>query len=87
MTIKTRPYKPTYHTAEVSGVTFTGLVNGETLALGQDYTAFGNYDDPNAGENKSATILVELKSSAKANNYTLPKDSLPPYLSSPGYWR
>ena len=75
VTIKTRPYKPTYHTAEVSGVTFTGLVNGETLALGQDYTAFGNYDDPNAGENKSATILVELKSSAKANNYTLPKDS------------
>lgn len=59
-TIQTRPYKPTYHTAEVSGVTFTGLVNGETLALGQDYTAFGNYDDPNAGENKSATILVEL---------------------------
>ena len=50
-------------------------MNGETLALGQDYTAFGNYDDPNAGENKSATILVELKSSAKANNYTLPKDS------------
>ena len=75
VTIKTRPYKPTYHTAEVSGVTFTGLVNGETLALGEDYAAFGNYDDPNAGENKSATILVELKSSAKANNYTLPKDS------------
>ena len=74
-TIQTRPYKPTYHTAEVSGVTFTGLVNGETLALGEDYAAFGNYDDPNAGENKSATILVELKSSAKANNYTLPKDS------------
>ena len=39
VTIQTRPYKPTYHTAEVSGVTFTGLVNGETLALGEDYAA------------------------------------------------
>ncbi len=76
VTIQTRPYKPTYHTAEVSGVTFTGLVNGETLALGEDYAAFGNYDDPNAGENKSATILVELKSSAKANNYNLANSSV-----------
>lgn len=75
VTIKTRPYKPTYQTAEVSGVTFTGLVNGETLTLGEDYIAYGNYDDPNAGANKRATIVVELKSSAKANNYTLPKDS------------
>lgn len=56
-------------------MTFAGLVNSETLTLDEDYIAYGNYDDPNAGENKSATILVELKSSAKANNYTLPKDS------------
>ena len=75
VTIKTRPYKYAYYAAEVSGVSFTGLVNGDTLALGQDYAAAGSYDDPNAGENKSATILVVLKSSAKANNYTLPKDS------------
>ena len=75
VTIKTRPYKYAYYAAEVSGVSFTGLVNGDTLVLGQDYAAAGSYDDPNAGENKSATILVVLKSSAKANNYTLPKDS------------
>ena len=75
VTIKTRPYKYAYYAAEVSGVSFTGLVNGDTLALGQDYAAAGSYDDPNAGENKSATILVVLKSSVKANNYTLPKDS------------
>ena len=61
--------------ASVSSVTFTGLVPGEALALGTDYTATGTFADANAGENKSATILVELKSSAKANNYTLPKDS------------
>ena len=76
VTIQTRPYKPTNHAAEVSGVSFTGLVNGDTLALGQDYAAAGSYDDPNAGENKSATILVELKSSAKANNYNLANSSV-----------
>ena len=57
-------------------MSFTGLVNGDTLALGQDYAAAGSYDDPNAGENKSATILVELKSSAKANNYNLTNSSV-----------
>ncbi len=61
--------------ASVSSVTFTGLVPGEALALGTDYTATGTFADANAGANKRATIVVELKSSAKANNYTLPKDS------------
>ncbi|WP_295759555.1 YDG domain-containing protein, partial [uncultured Oscillibacter sp.] len=76
VTIKTRPYKPTNHAVEVSGVSFTGLVNGETLTLDQDYAAFGNYDDPNAGTNKPATIRVELNSSAKANNYNLTNSSV-----------
>ena len=61
--------------ASVSSVTFTGLVPGEALALGTDYTATGTFADASAGANKRATIVVELKSSAKANNYTLPKDS------------
>ncbi len=74
-TVASKTYDTT-KTATVSGVTFTGLVNGETLALGQDYAAAGSYDDPNAGENKSATILVELKSSAKANNYNLTNSSV-----------
>ncbi len=58
-------------TATVSSVTFTGLVNGETLALGTDYTASGEFDSENAGTGKSVTVTVTLANTAKANNYQL----------------
>ena len=69
--IKTRPYQPTNHAAEVSGVTFTGLVNGETLALGTDYSATGEFDSASAGTGKDVTVTVALADTAKANNYQL----------------
>lgn len=57
-------------TATVTGVTFSGLVNGETLTAA-DYTATGEFADANAGENKSVTVTVALSNTTKANNYTL----------------
>ena len=68
-TIKTRPYQYDYRGAEVSGLVFAGLVNGETLALDTDYTASGEFESADAGENKKVTITVTL-TSAKASNYT-----------------
>ncbi|MEY8389577.1 YDG domain-containing protein, partial [Oscillospiraceae bacterium 38-13] len=62
--------------ASVSSVTFTGLVPGEALALGTDYTATGTFADANAGTGKSVSIAVTLKDSAKANNYNLTNDSV-----------
>ena len=57
--------------ATVETVTFTGLVNGETLALGTDYTATGTFGSADAGENKSVTVTVALKESATVKNYQL----------------
>ncbi|KAI4449578.1 hypothetical protein C823_004107 [Eubacterium plexicaudatum ASF492] len=70
-TIKTRPYQYDYRGAEVSGLIFTGLVNGETLALDTDYTASGEFESADAGENKKVTVTVALKESATAKNYQL----------------
>ena len=52
--------------ATVTGVTFTGLQNGETLTLGSGYTATAVFDDANAGTDKTATVTVTLKN----GNYT-----------------
>ena len=68
-TAASKPYDETT-TATVEAVTFDGLKNGETLALGTDYTATGTFADANAGEGKSVTVTVTLTSD-KANNYNL----------------
>ena len=68
--VASKPYDKTT-TATVEAVTFDGLKNGETLALGTDYTATGTFADANAGENKSVTVTVTLANTAKANNYNL----------------
>lgn len=52
--------------ATVGTVTFTGLVNGESLTSGTDYTAKAAFTDKNAGDSKQATVTVELKN----GNYT-----------------
>ena len=72
-TVASKPYDGA-DTATVSGVTFTGLVNGETLALGTDYTATGTFADANAGEDKSVTVTVTLTSD-KAKNYNLAQNT------------
>ena len=69
-TVASKPYNGNA-TATVEAVTFDGLKNGETLALGTDYTATGAFADANAGENKSVTVTVTLADTDRANNYTL----------------
>ena len=58
-------------TATVTGVTFDGLKNGETLTLGTDFTATGAFHQENVGENVAADVTVTLSSTDKANNYRL----------------
>ncbi len=61
--------------ATVSSVTFGGLVSGETLASGTDYTATGAFDSADVGDGVSVTVTVSLASTTKANNYTLASDT------------
>ena len=55
--------------AVVSSVTLSGLVNGESLTLGTDYTAAAEFDSADAGTGKTATVTVTLK---EGSNYTFP---------------
>ncbi len=59
------------NTAIVTGVTFDGLQNGETLTLGTDFTATGTFHQEDVGENVAADVTVTLGSTDKANNYRL----------------
>ena len=56
-------------TATITGVTFDGLVNGESLTPNKDYTASGTFADANAGKNKTVNANITLKTSV--TNYTL----------------
>ncbi len=68
-TVSTKTYDGTT-TAQVTGVTFSGLKNSETLTLNTDYTATGVFSAA-SGSNKTVTITVTLKNTDKANNYSL----------------
>ncbi|MEG0944854.1 MAG: YDG domain-containing protein, partial [Angelakisella sp.] len=58
--------------AAVTSLTFSGLVNGETLAITTDYTVGSPaYNTADAGTNKTVTGTATLVSNAKTNNYTL----------------
>ena len=58
--------------ATVGTVSFTGLVNGESLTLGEGYTATATFADKNVDDSKSATVTVALSDTVK--NYTLASD-------------
>ncbi len=60
-------------TANVTEVTFNGLVNGESLTLDTDYTATAVFSDANAGTDKTATVTVTLRDTV--TNYTLPQNT------------
>ena len=57
--------------ATVTGVSFKGLVNGEALAMGVDYTATADFADASADTFKSVTGKVTLLSSTLGKNYVL----------------
>ena len=54
--------------AGVQSVTFDNTQT--TLNINRDYTVSGEFDDPNAGDNKSVTVTVSLMGKA-AQNYAL----------------
>ncbi len=54
--------------AVVQSVTFDNTQT--TLNINRDYTVSGEFDDPNAGDNKSVTVTVSLMGKA-AQNYAL----------------
>ena len=63
--------------ATITAVTFTGLQNSETLAIGTDYTVSGaSYNSSDAGTTHTVTATVTLTATAKAANYTLTSGSL-----------
>ena len=55
--------------AGVTEAIFAGLVDGDTLTIGTDYTAVGEFIDSNAGDGKTAGVTVKLTGNVK--NYTL----------------
>lgn len=52
-------------------LTFNGLVNGETLTEGVDYTVSASYTSANAGDAVDVTVAVTLLNTAKVNNYSV----------------
>lgn len=55
--------------ATVTEVFFDGLVSGETMTLGVDYTASGVFDSADAGMPIDVTVTVTLGGTATAANY------------------
>ena len=68
VTVAEKSYDGTTEAA-VTGVTFNGLVNSESLTKDKDYTVTGNFVDVAVGENKDVAVTVNLTDSVK--NYTL----------------
>ena len=58
--------------ADVTGVTFSGLQNSETLTVGTDYTVSGVFNSENVNAANTVTVSVTLKDTPKTKNYTLP---------------
>ena len=60
--------------ATVTGVTFDGLIGEDSLTLGTDYTASGVFDDADAGNDRSVTIIVSSNDTDAIRNYSLPTE-------------
>ncbi len=67
----------------VTGVTFSGLISGESLVKDTDYTASAVYLDVNAGTDKTANVTIELTTNkytfangAKTTTYTLENQTI-----------
>ena len=59
VTINDKSYDGT-KTATTSEIVFGGLVKGETLVEGTDYTVTGEFDTKEVGTNKEVTVTVDL---------------------------
>ena len=66
----------TYDGTKNADVTAVGFETDNDLEPGIDFTATAEFDDENAGENKSATVTVDLKDTEKTKNYSLTNNTL-----------
>jgi uncharacterized repeat protein (TIGR02543 family) len=57
--------------ATVTALTFDGLENSESLAIGTDYEVAAAFDDAGVGAGKTVTATAVLKNTTTANNYNL----------------
>ena len=62
--------------ATVTGVAFDGLVSGESLVFGTDYTASGVFDSSDAADDIPVAVTVSLAGTAAAGNYALSSGAL-----------
>ena len=77
-TLASKTYDGTTN-ATVESVTFSGLVNSESLSMDTDYTATAVFSDANAGTGKSATVTVTLSNgnySLATSTYTLENQTI-----------
>ena len=72
MTVGNKVYDGTTE-ATITAAAFDGVVAGESLISGRDYTISGVYEDAAVGTGKKVTATVTLTENAK--NYTLPDNS------------
>ncbi len=66
-TAQSRAYDGT--TNATADVSFGGLLNGETLTNGTDYTVSATFSDSDVGDNLTITGVVQLTGTAASNNY------------------
>ena len=78
VTIAPKTYDGT-NTASITGVTFDGLVNGETLTVETDYTVVGAFafNYVNVPGSNTVQATVTLKNSDTAKNYTFMNSKFP----------
>ncbi len=75
-TVSAKTYDGT-NAAPVTGVSFGGLQNDETLTLNDDYTVTdAQFDSADAGDNKTLIATVVLENTETTNNYTLTNTGL-----------
>ena len=67
--------------AIVSSVGFGDLVDGDLLEFGTDYSYEANFENANVGTGKQVNIVVSLRDTAKAKNYTLTDSTYKSYAS------
>ena len=70
ITVNAKKYDGTT-AGSVQSVVFDGLVNGENLTVGTDFTAKAVYEQANAGEAQSVNVNVTLNSTKVAKHYNL----------------
>ena len=57
--------------ASVSSIGFSGMLDGDNLLMGTDFSVSAEFSDANIGDNKTVTIAVTLLDTTAAKNYSI----------------